>query len=101
MKASARTAAAVENRAQDPQQDCVRQADAEKFHALVAHMTDCDMQRIRNAVGGASWSKEGLNMSEIAQLLAPFKHLQFVTNGQKNRKQIEHELTLLLEYLGL
>lgn len=100
MKASARTAAAVENRAQDPQQDRARQADAEKFHALVAHMTDCDMQRIRNAVGGASRPK-GLNKPEIAELLAPFKHLHFVTNGEKNRKEIQDELTLLLEYLGL
>jgi hypothetical protein len=33
--------------------------------------------------------------------LAPFKHLHFVTNGQKNRKEIQDELTLLLEYLGL
>ena len=97
MRASAR-AAAVENRARDPQQ---RQADAEKFHALVERMTDCDLQRIRNAAGGANLPAHGLNKPEIDTLLAPFKHLQFVTNGQKNRKQIEHELTLLLEYLGL
>jgi hypothetical protein len=49
---------------------------------------------------GASRPK-GLNKLEIAELLAPFKHLHFVTNGQKNRKEIQDELTLLLEYLGL
>jgi hypothetical protein len=99
MKASARTAA-VENLAADPQQDRARQADADKFHALVAQMKDCDMQRIRNAAGGAIRPK-GLNKPDIAELLAPFKHLHFVTNGQKNREQIQDELTLLLEYLGL
>ena len=81
--------------------DRARQADAEKFHALVERMTDCDLQRIRNAASGFSKSEQGLNMSEIVKLLAPLEHLDFVTNGQKNRKQIEHELTLLLEYLGL
>jgi hypothetical protein len=99
MKVITRTAD-VGNRSDFPQHDIARQADAEKFHALVAQMKDCDMQRVRNAATGSSRPK-GLNKKEIEVLLAPFEHLDCVKNGERTAKQMQLQLNALLNYLGL
>jgi endonuclease/exonuclease/phosphatase family metal-dependent hydrolase len=95
-RASARTAAAaVENRAKDPQHGRTLQTDVEIFHAWLAKKSNCDLERIRHAAAGKSWPNGGLNKPDIAELLAQFN----ITISQ--RPEADKELTALLVRLGL